>query len=169
MGLVKAPSRFPDGYVDNVFTIWYKAGKPNPERLAAIIPVDDTSGARPHPITLGKWIRGGFIERAEELDAEVFQQLSDEIVAEKVAMLKRHAITAKEMQGVAIEVLRERRDEITVNAAIRMWIEGRRIEYETAGIPEALEKVSRMSDEDLLGEIEDIIGRAEVEFLPPEV
>lgn len=155
------------GYVEDIFLLWYKSGKPVVGRLFGMIPPDE-DGKRPHLATLSTWIREFFVPKAEVLDAQVMDQISQTMVAEKVEMLNRHAATAKNMQNIGIEILQEKKDEISAHAAIRLIVEGIRIEGSTAGIPEALEKMTKMTDEDLYEEIADIIGNAPVEFLPPE-
>jgi hypothetical protein len=59
----------------------------------------------------------------------------------------------------------EKQDELSSNALVRLLIEGIRIERESRGIPQALEKMVNKTDEELLDEIAQLTGGAEVEIL----
>ena len=88
----------------------------------------------------------------------VMEQLNAQLVHEKVEMLKRHADVAKEMQELAISTLQLLDvEDFTSSSLIRLWSEGIRIERESIGIPQALEKMSGLTDEQLVKEIEEIV------------
>lgn len=156
---------FPQPYVEKVFRIWYERGKPSAKKLMQFIPANlDEWGRTPHWTTVEGWLEHIFVPRANELDAEVKRQLDALVVKEKVEMLKRHADVGVQMQNMSIEYLNEHRDEISAPAAVRMLVEGIRIERESRGIPAALDKIRDMNDEELKDEIMQIITGAGVKL-----
>lgn len=156
-------------YVDAVFSIWYNASKPNPRRLVNMTPDPIKYGlamSRPSETALKKWIDTIFIDRAAVLDEEVAKQLADRLISEKVAMLDAHAVVAAEMQEMALTFLRKNRNKLNSNSAVRLLVEGVRIERESRGIPRTLEKLADRSDEELLAQIEDMLLRSTVDVQP---
>jgi len=81
------------------------------------------------------------------------------VISEKIEMLKRHADVGLQMQNMAIEYLNENRDELSSPAAVRMLVEGIRIERESRGIPAALDKMMNMTDEELMKEVTGLIEK----------
>ena len=161
------PSRFSDHYKGEVFTIWYNAGKPTYRVLYNMLPPDPKSNAIPAQSTVQTWIAKDFMFRAEDLDKQVMDQVSANLVAEKVEMLRRHADTGKEMHRIATEWLETHVDDLTASTAIRLLVEGIRIERESVGLPEALKKMMSMNDEELLEEVQSLISNAPSSLLPP--
>lgn len=126
--------------------------------LMKFIPASlDEWGRIPNWSTVENWLEDFFVPRAEELDTEIKKQLDSMVVAEKVEMLKRHAEVGVQMQNMSIEYLNEHRDEISAPAAVRMLVEGIRIERESRGIPAALDKIRDMNDEELMDEIKQLV------------
>jgi len=157
---------FTDHYKAELFTIWYNAGKPNSVSLYNMIPPEKVSGEIPSQSTLVDWIRDEFTEKADELDRQVMEHVGARLVAEKVEMLRRHADTGKEMHRMATEWLETNAGELTASTAIRLLVEGVRIERESAGLPEALKKMMSMNDEDLLEEVQMMLSNAPASILP---
>lgn len=161
--------KFSTTYIDAVFTIWYSAGKPNVRRLVKMLPDPSEFGLSvgyPSEPTLKIWHDKFFSEKAVVLDEQVSKQLAGRLIAEKVAMLDAHAAVAAEMQRMALDYLRDNKDKLSPNAAVRMLVEGVRIERESKGIPRTLEKLADKSDEDLLSQIEDLLLRSPVDLQP---
>jgi len=75
------------------------------------------------------------------------------LIQTKVEMLERHAQVGTKMQDIALEYLEEHAEEMSAPAAVRLLVEGIRIERESRSIPEALAKLTSLSDEQLLKEI----------------
>lgn len=162
----RAPSPFSELYKGEVFTIWYNAGKPNERVLYNMLTPDPKNDSIPSRNTLIGWIREDFIFRAEDLDKQVMDQVNANLVAEKVEMLRRHADTGKEMHRIATEWLETNVDELTASTAIRLLVEGIRIERDSVGLPEALKKMMSMNDEELLEEVQSLISNAPASLLP---
>jgi len=155
--------RFSEDYRENMFELWYKQGKPSNIIFHRRAPADENN-VMPTAATFKFWI-DDWRERAEALDELVMQKLNERLVYEKVEMLKRHSEAGRKMQKMAIDTLEQLKpDDFTSSSLIRLWAEGIRIERESSGIPEALEKMTKMSDEQLVDEIKDIFSHAPVEF-----
>jgi len=150
--------KFSSQYREKIFYIWYNHGKPGSMNLLPFItPEIDEWGRIPGKYALDSWIEDEFFPRAIQLDTEIKKQLDALLVAEKVEMLKRHADVGLRMQDMAIEYLNENREELSAPAAVRLLVEGIRIERESRGIPAALDKIRDMSDEKLMDQIKEIV------------
>jgi hypothetical protein len=161
---------FTPAYIDACFTLWYKAGKPAANRLVGMLPNPVDFGIASGPVSLDylrRWIHDDFRDRADRLDTEVGLQMEKRLIEDKVAMLEGHTQIANTMQQMALEYLTANRDKLNANAAVRMLVEGVRIERESRGIPRTLEKLGEKSDEELLKEIKNIMLMSTVDFLPP--
>lgn len=150
-------------YRNTVFMLWYRMGKPAAHKLAEVMEVDANTGGKPSLPVLRNWI-ANFKEQATFLDSQVARELEDHLVAEKVEMLDRHAKAGVKMQDMAIKYLDEHADEIKVPMAVKMLVEGVRIERESRGVPQALEKMMSKSDDDLLKDVVALLNKAPVEF-----
>jgi hypothetical protein len=149
---------FSPQYKDKIFYVWYNHGKLRGSVLKNFVtPEMDEWGRVPEKSTLDAWIFDEFEPRAQKLDLEVQERLEALIVSEKVEMLKRHADVGLKMQDMAIGYLNEHQEEITAPAAVRMLVEGIRIERESRGIPAALDKMMNMTDEELMNEVKGLI------------
>lgn len=157
---------FPSGYKDEVFTLWYSLGKPTPKQFMRKVPPCEFAGNnRPTIYALTQWITE-FRERAIPLDEQVLVQVNERMVAEKVEMLNRHADVAIEMQDMGMNYLREHENDLKVSEAVKLLVAGIEIERESRGIATTVEKIGKMSDAELNKEIEKLITRSSVEFLP---
>lgn len=154
----KLPRPFSQQFIEKVFYIWYNHGRPSAKMLVPLIPINlDEWGRTPNWSTVESWLEDFFVPRANELDAAIKEKLDGLIIAEKVEMLKRHAEVGVQMQDMAIQYLNENREEISAPAAVRMLVEGIRIERESRGIPAALDKMQHMTDEQLVQEVKNIL------------
>lgn len=160
---------FSKQYIDQLFTLWYSMGKPPVRRFMPKIPPDDTAGGIiPEAATVAKWILSDFQERAKVLDAQVMEQINQRLIAEKVEMLNRHAEVGLVMQNMALEYLREHKEDLGITPAVRLLVAGVEIERQSRGIATTVEKITRMSDAELDEEIQRLIGRTPVTFEPLE-
>lgn len=154
-------------YVDQIFVLWYSLGKPTPRQLYAKMPPYEAGGnILPEIATVAKWILNDFNERAKILDAQVMEQVNAKMIAEKVEMLNRHAEISTQMQDIATEYLLNHKDDLGVGSAVRLLVAGIEIERESRGIATTVEKITRMSDQDLENEIQKLIERAPTEMQP---
>ncbi len=150
-------------YKTKVFMVWYKLGKPGGGKLFENIDIDAITGGKPSIPVLRNWIIT-FKEQAAFLDSQVARELEERMVAEKIEMLDRHAKAGVKMQDMAVKYLDEHANEIKVPFAVKMLVEGIRIERESRGIPQALAKMLDKTDDDLLKEVIALVNKSPVEF-----
>lgn len=150
---------FPQNYRDDIFMIWYQAGKPGRAELRNIIQPMIGTSIKPTEMELYGWITKEFAEKAKKLDDEMSTALTEHLVSERVAMLKRHSQMGTKMQQIAMTYLDEHKEDLNANSAVRLLVEGIRIERESAGIPEAISKMTNMTDTELLEELDKIIRK----------
>ena len=165
---VKDRSNFDQNYKDIVFTVWYRAAKPNPMTLYGMIP-ENEDGRKPSRVFLGEWINKDFLARAVPIDEAVVQEMNNRLMQQKIEMLERHAQVATEMQDLALTYLREHKDDLTPISAVRLLVESVKIEKGSRGIPQVLEKMMQMSDEDLLRETTNLLLKSPITEIEPIV
>ena len=156
------PKQFTDQYKMDVFNTWYAHGRPGTDSLYNFISDDPACDKKPTRNTLQMWIYDDFMDWAGDIDTQVKAQLDAHLVKEKVEMLSRHATVGQEMQDMSLNFLRANKDELNPQSAVRMLVEGVRIERSSRGIPEALDKMMNMSDQDLVDEIKKLITSPEL-------
>lgn len=156
---------YSDDYKYQTFLLWYNGGRPGGKKLRQMIP-DNWGENKPTSNSLQLWIHGEkFQSQAEELDKQVSIELESRLVKEKVEMLSRHADLGVYMQDMATVYLEKNKDSLSSNAAVRLLIEGIRVERESKGIPQALEKMMNKTDEELLEEVMKLTEGSQVEIL----
>lgn len=146
---------------EKFFYTWYNNGKPSAAKFHTILEEKFPDIFIPTVNTLDGYLPE-YKRRALELDAQAHIQIEAAVIAEKVEMLKRHAVTGVKMQDIAIEYIESHGRDMSMPAAVRLLVEGVRIERESRGIPEALEKMSKMSDEQLLEEVKKLMTSSQV-------
>lgn len=152
-------TRFTDDYKNAVFTIWYNEGKPVVRILHDKIPKPDTNyGDKPSEQALRSWVNSDIWQkRAFELDSGVRESVDLALVQTKVEMLSRHAKLGQRMQEMAMDYLEKHVGDLSAPAAVRMLVDGVRIEEEALGIGGALKKMMSMSNEELLDNLKQIL------------
>lgn len=155
---------FSESYKDELFLLWFQNKQPSAQILWQMIPED--WGHKPSAATIRDWIRERFAPKADALNARMREEMEARMVKEKVEMLYRHAEVGRKMQRKALERLDSiPDDELNANASVRLLVEGIRIERDSVGLPQALEKMLDKEDDDLLAEVERLIGDAPGEIL----
>lgn len=154
---------FTDAYKRDTFILWYNRQKPSAKRLQQLIPTD--WGKPPAVTSIAIWINKYFKPQAEILDAQVAKELEQRMVAEKVEMLSRHAKLGQEMQDMALDYFENHPADLNPSTSVRLLVEGVRIERESRGLPQALEKMMDKSDEELLEEVKKLIGEGDAEIM----
>jgi hypothetical protein len=155
---------FPGAYKDDLFRLWFNNQQPSIKKLHQMIP--EEWGEKPTLGTLQNWHRIDFKPKAERLKREYDERLSAELIQEKVEMLRRHGALGRQMQQIALDCL-DNVDptELSEHAAVRMLVEGVRIERDSVGIPQTLEKLLNQTDEELIEEIQKLIGDSQAVIL----
>lgn len=147
---------------EKVFYIWYNNGRPGFLKTKGLIREHLPDVELPSDWTLKEWI-ADFNARAYDLDQRVHEEVEALVIAEKVEMMKRHAQIGLLMQNRALEYLQTASD-ITSAVAVRLLVEGLRVERESRGIPEAIEKMSKLTDEEILTEIKQLMTSTSVKL-----
>lgn len=150
---------FTEDYIDKVFYIWYRNDRRSGKSFINSLP--EENGRRPALGTLKDWIGSrGWVERADALDAEVSMKLDNEIIQERVEMFRQHREIGKELRQKGMTYLNEKGIE-SDNAAIRAIDLGLATERTSVGMAAVLDKISKMSDEQLNKELAKLLGKKE--------
>ena len=157
--------QFSNHYKDELFLLWYAEGKPSTRSFHKITP-PDPAGQRPAVSVLKYWMTkdSAWRRRAEILDDEVKHQIEAYAIAKKVEMLTRHSDVGKELQEAGAKYLKENLDKLKPSTAVRMIVEGVRIEQNSRGIGTAFKEMVEMPDEELTSKIESLLERSKVEI-----
>lgn len=140
--------RYSDVYIEQVFLVWYKNGRPKISRLMELIPADDLD-RRPAQQVLDNWpSKYQWHERADVMDLTVEHQITTQAIEEKVSMLNRHAAAGQTLVDKALQYVKTHEIQ-KMSDAIRMLVMGVEIEQASRGLPQALIKISEMNDETL--------------------
>jgi len=159
---------FSDDYKEKTFFIWYSSGKLEGLRLLDLLP-KDIYDRKPNLTTISTWINKlGWRERADVLDVEVAHRIERMAIEEKVEMFNRHALVGREMQDKAIDYF-NKNDITSGNVALRLLVEGVEIERQSKGVPGALERLSKMNNEELEKTVERLLQKADSPTSLPEI
>lgn len=140
---------------------WYKAGRPsNPSTILEVAP-EDEYGRKPGNQLIPDWRREMMWDVwADALDARAEAIVDDDLVNERVLMLKAQASRGKELQEQGIEYLRNSGHD-TSASAVRAIVQGAELERTSRGISERIVKLHKMSDEALTMEAQKLLSKAE--------
>lgn len=149
---------FSSAYIENTFLLWFKLGRPRIDSLQNLIPKDENDKV-PSNTTLNYWKKQyDWEERADFLDAEVRNQVQGAAVMEKVEMLRRHSTIAVELEEKSLMWIRDHEPE-KFSDAVNLLFKALEIEKTSKGIPEALEKIAKMSDTTLQNTIQSMLNK----------
>lgn len=148
---------FDQDYKESCFYVWWNAGRVNIAKLYDILPVP-LDRPKPSRILVARWLLD-WQDRAEFLDKEVQKQLEANIIAEKVAMLEKHAAMGRTLQTIAMAKLLALKDDLKAPDAIRLLVESVRIEKESVGIPASLKAMLTKDDEELMRRINELLDK----------
>ena len=154
---------FTPHYKEELFILWYNKGKPPVKTFWGYMPLDNDS-RKPSITTLHGWVNDTWKGRANILDEQVMEKINAKAVGNKIEMLTRHSEIGERMQSIAMDYIEHSPDELTSSTAVRMLVEGVRIERESKGVGTAFKSMLEMSDEDLLLSLEELVGKASVEI-----
>ena len=152
-------NRYPDHYKEQAKILWYKKGKLSPQALYQILPIEPVSGMKPKITTIREWVYKDWKDWADEMDTLVMQEIRGRTIEEKVQMFERFTEVGTEMQNIALDWLRENKNKINAIAAVRLLVDGVRIESEARGVPQVLRKMIDMTNEELLDEVKKQLAR----------
>jgi len=152
---VRKSKNFSSAYKLQTFQDWYNLGRPSSAKFHHYIKPDEL-GDTPSLVTIGHWIQEDFKDRADLLDKQVADEFNKRLIEVKIEMLNRHADVGVELQKRALEELQKIKD-LSESGAIRLLELGIKVEQGARGLPEMLNKVMKMKDDELLKEINDLV------------
>lgn len=155
---------YSNDYKERVFWIWYEAGRIGVAKLLVKLSELEYENI-PVAGTLQEWINDGWRDRADELDQQIRDRFSKEVIETKVEMLKRHSSVGRELQEIGLDWLRDNRESLTPSAVTRLIKDGYEIERASVGVPEALTKMLSVSDDELKKQIEAALTGEDLDLL----
>lgn len=153
-------AEYTEEYKQICFQTWYSAGRPSATtRIREIIP-EDMYGRKPVTSMIDAWRKDMMWDfRADELDAKALAIVDDDLVMQKVEMLRRQAERARTISERAMESLLTDGFDSSASA-VNAYFRGTEEERLTRGIGDMIVKMSKMSDADLKDEIIKRLQRA---------
>jgi hypothetical protein len=149
-------SHYSDEYKQIAFQIWYSNNRPVPSKLLELLPEDEMH-RRPDVGWVGKWI-ALWGEDADRLDIEVKRVTDIDLVGQRADMLKKQANSGRTLQDMGMSYLLEHGFDKAADA-LRAVVEGVRVERESRGLGEALDRIFKMDDEALRKELVHLLQR----------
>lgn len=147
---------YSDDYKQIAFQIWYSNDRPNATILRKLLPPDEKNRI-PIEVVICQWM-DVWNEEADTLDIEVKKKIDLDLVSQRAEMLKRQAQNAQIIQDKAMTYLNQHGFD-KAGDAIRGLVEGTRMERESRGLGEALDRIFKMDDEALRKELEYLLNR----------
>ena len=152
-------SPYSEHYKQDCRKAWYMAGRPDSRREIEKIAPKDSLGRTASDMTLSIWRNEMMWDAwADTLDAKAEAIVDDELVNERVLMLKRQASWGKEMGDKGIDYIREKGIDSSTSA-ISAIVKGTEMERTSRGISERLINLLKLSDDELTREAVQLLGR----------
>lgn len=150
---------YTDAYIEKCFAAWYSAGCLSIRKFLEIIPEDEL-GRKPGLTNLSYWFdEGGWWIRKDELDARASVQMDDELVSQKVMMLKEQSATYRQIRKKAAEHLLENPFDSSA-AAVSALVKASQEERIVRGISKTIQRLAELGDDELMKEIKQLAERA---------
>lgn len=162
---VRIKEQYTESYRTELFLLWMRNHQPGARKLLEMVP-QDWKYKPPSENVVRKWIKTEFADRKARLDRDMQDAIEAQLIQEKVDMLYRHGQIGRTMQTLAMDRLDDiKAEDLPAHAAVRLLVEGVRIERESVGLPQALEKLLSSNDEEILDRIEQLTEESPVEIL----
>ena len=154
------PNIYSQDYIKKCFDAWYLGGRPNaPSDIKALIPFTET-GKKPSTAALNRWRIGGTWDAwADELDAQAYQKDDQLLINQKARMLREHQEQAQKVSTKALEFLMSEGFD-SAASAVQAFFKGLEEQRKTAGFSDLLEKLEKMTNNDVEKEIIALLNRA---------
>lgn len=150
---------YTENYKNIVKEKWYAAGRCDFSK-SFINGLPEENGSRPSVYTIKTWRKNEMWDFwADELDSKALALAEENLIQQKVAMLKRHAETGWMLQTLGITHLVSGTFDSSASAVAAV-IKGAQLERESRGMGEMMVKMAQMSDEKLREEITKRIQQA---------
>lgn len=158
---INSLTAYSESYIEQVFVTWYESGRlPARDLLSLESFPKDEHGRTPVRRVIELWVNErAWRERADVLDARASTQIEDELVALKVAMLRKQASQAAEIREKAFDHIIEEGFDSSASAvsAFKLATE---IERSTLGISKIIQKLAEMDDEEVMQTVKELAERA---------
>ena len=153
-------SIYDQNYIKKCFDAWYLAGRPNtPIGIRRVIPPHE-SGKTPSLVTIHKWVtQGAWDLWGDEMDARVADLSDENLVQQKVQMLRNHQEQAKKVSQKALNHILDMGFDSS-SAAVNAFFKGLEEQRKTAGFSDLLEKLEKMTNNQVEQEIIALLNRA---------
>jgi hypothetical protein len=158
VGRLGRPSIYPQTYIKKCFNSWYLGGRPNfPARVKEIIP--EFEGRKPSTAQVHRWMVDGMWDAwADELDAKAMVLADDALVNKKAKMLIKHQEDAVKMAQKALDYLMVDGFDSS-SAAVQAYFKSTEEQRKTAGFSDLLEKLDKMTNNEVEREIIEKLNR----------
>jgi hypothetical protein len=147
-------------YINKCFNTWYLSERPKtPQAIRNILP-EHPSGRLPSFSVIERWvIAGAWDARADELDAAVLAKNDKVLINTKAQMLRKHTKQAEDVTSKALDyILKEGFD--SASSAVQAFYRGLEEQRKTQGFSDLLEKLDKMTNNDVEREIVALLNRA---------
>jgi hypothetical protein len=147
-------------YINKCFNTWYLSERPKtPQAIRKILP-EHPSGRLPSFSVIERWvIAGAWDARADELDAAVLAKNDKQLINVKARMLKKHTEQAEKVTTKALDHLIDKGFDSS-SAAVQAFYRGLEEQRKTQGFSDLLEKLDKMTNNDVEREIVALLNRA---------
>jgi hypothetical protein len=156
-----AKTIYTQDYINKCFNSWYLSPeRPKvPSAIRKILP-EHPSGRLPSFSQIERWmIAGAWNARADELDAAVLAKNDKQLINTKAQMLRKHTKQAEDVTTKALDyILKEGFD--SASSAVQAFYRGLEEQRKTQGFSDLLEKLDKMSNNDVEREIIGLLNRA---------
>lgn len=158
-------NNYPSTYPEECFQAWYAAGHPNITKgnYEKIIPFHN--GGRPAHQTIRSWANVyQWREKAEELDKKALIIVEQDLIDQKVAVLKKQFEEAQKLKARALGFLTDSEMGFDSSAsAVQAYFKAAEQERNSIGLAEALAELSKLTKQQLNKKLEDLLSRVNVE------
>lgn len=140
---------------------WYGKGRPPATQLIESegFPIDKY-GRKPVRRVVEAWVNErGWRERADVLDAQADTQINDELVALKVAMLRKQAAQAAAVRQKAFDHLINNEFDSSASA-VAAFLKSSELERLAVGLSKQIERLAEMRDDEVLQMVKELAERA---------
>lgn len=153
-------SSFSDSYKKQCFDAWYLAGRPSEiSRIRSMLPPNEY-GDVPSLSALNRWRSEMAWEMyADDLDSRAIQISDNNLIATKVAMLKQHQEDAATIAKKALETIKSDGFDSSASA-VTAYFRATEEQRKTAGFSDLLERLDKMTNNDVEAEIRALLSRA---------
>lgn len=143
-----------EAYIETIFQTWYSNNRPSSGKLQEILPEP-----KPTQATLSTWREVyGWDTRADDLDAQAISKVEPELVEARAAMFRQQLKEAKEIKSIALDHIRSHGFDNSSSATNALF-KALELESKVAGAAEAIERISKMTPEQLQARVVKLLRR----------